>query len=74
LELNAFNTQIERFTHAETAAVQEAGDQVGGIARPVADGLEGGWGFGDGWGVAQAGRPLGAEDGDVCKGCLRTSL
>jgi len=40
------NSQIERFGHAQAAAVEEAGDQAGGLTNPVADSLEQGLGFG----------------------------
>ena len=61
LELNVFDAQIERLTHPQPAAVKQADDQVGGITRPVPDGLEQGLGFRDGGGMAQAGRAPGAE-------------
>ena len=37
---NSGAPQIERFGHAQAAAVEEAGNQAAGIARPVPYGLE----------------------------------
>ena len=53
------NVQIYAQNYA--AVVEEAVSQVGGITRPVPDGLEQGLGFRDGGGMAQAGRAPGAE-------------
>ena len=48
LLVNVFDTQIEGLGDAQAATINQAGDQVGGIAGPIPNGLEQGLSFSDG--------------------------
>jgi len=65
LEVEVFDAQIERFRDAETAAIEQAGNEVGGIPSFIADSLEERLGLGDGGGMALLNGAFGAEGIDV---------
>ena len=60
-QVNVFDTQIEGFGDTQAAAINQAGDEIGGITRPILNSLEQGLSFGDGRCMAQAGGPSGAK-------------
>ena len=60
-QVNVFDTQIEGFGDTQAAAINQAGDEIGGIAGAILNSFEQGLSFGDGRCMAQAGGPSGAE-------------
>ena len=60
-QIHILDSQIEGFRDAQAATVNQAGEQIGGITRPVPNGLEQGLGFCHGGRMTQACRSSGAE-------------
>ena len=60
-QIHILDSQIEGFRDAQAATVNQAGDQTGGITRPVLNGLEQGLGFRHGGRMSQTSRTFGAE-------------
>jgi hypothetical protein len=60
-QIHILDSQIEWLRGAQAATINQAGEQIGGITRPVPNGLEQGLSFSDGGRMAEAGRSSGAE-------------
>ena len=60
-KVDILDSQVEGFGDTQAAAINQAGDEIGGITRPILNSLEQGLSFGDGGCMAQAGGPSGAE-------------
>jgi hypothetical protein len=60
-QVNVFDTQIEGFGDTQAAAINQPGDQVGGITRPILNSLEQGLSFSDGGRTTKTGGSSGAE-------------
>ena len=64
-QIKVFDAQIKRLAHAQSTAIKQPGDQVGGITRPIANRLEQRLSFVNRGSMAQARRPFGAERIDI---------
>jgi hypothetical protein len=60
-EIEIFYTQVERFSDPQSVTVNQPGDEIGGITRPISNGLEQGSGFRNGGCMTQAGRTFGTQ-------------
>jgi hypothetical protein len=73
-QVYVFDAEVERLRHAQPAAVKEAHDQVGGVARFVSDGLQERLSFGQGGRVAHVDGSIGTERIHVFNGLVQDLL
>jgi hypothetical protein len=73
-QVDVFDTQIERFAHAQATTIEHSHDEIGGVWSLVADGLEERLGLGDGWCVALVNRTGGPKSLHVAEGLLQHVL
>src|SRR5205085_4002295 len=60
-QVDVFDTQIERFAHAQATTIEHSHDEIGGVWSLVADGLEERLGLGDAWCMALVNRTGGPK-------------
>ena len=66
-QIQILDSQIEGLGYAQTATVNQAGDQIGGVTGTILHGLEQGLGFRHGGRMTEASRSSGAESIDALK-------
>ena len=67
IQIEVFDAQVERLADTQPAAVDQSGNEIGGISGPIPNGLEQGLGFRNGGRMPQAGRPFGSKRIHVLK-------